>query len=329
MKYVELKANLKSKIENAYLISGDDRYLCYDALKKIGDALSITIKDMNMVEISGESSNAKDIVASANMYPFGDAYRLVVVKNFAPSKNKEEQVEIQKYLKQPMPSTVIVFFNPETADFFKGMSDITLVDCGKIDAKVISAYVKNYLAKAEIQASESAIEKLIFFCGNDMARITSELEKLEAYTADTKILTEKIIEDFVVQDKEYQVFQLAEFIAKNDRKNAIDLVDSFMIKPGSAFMILSPLLNNYRRALFVSINKDKTPAELASLLGCKEFAIKMLKNQIAVFSPKDLKAIVDMIAEYDKKIKIGEMKEGVAIKTIVFNILKARGNNDR
>ena len=51
----------------------------------------------------------------------------------------------------------------------------------------------------------------------------------------------------------------------------------------------------------------------------------MLKNQIAKFSPKQLKQIVDMIAEYDKKIKIGEIKENVAIKTIVINILNIRG----
>jgi DNA polymerase III delta subunit len=51
----------------------------------------------------------------------------------------------------------------------------------------------------------------------------------------------------------------------------------------------------------------------------------MLKNQIAVFSAKQLKIIVDMIADYDRKIKFGEMKESVAIKTIVFNILNLRG----
>ena len=82
---------------------------------------------------------------------------------------------------------------------------------------------------------------------------------------------------------------------------------------------------NYRRALFVAVNKDKTPAELANLLSVKEFAIKMLKNQINVFSTKQLKAIVDMIADYDRKIKVGEMKENIAIKTIVFNILNLRG----
>ena len=50
-------------------------------------------------------------------------------------------------------------------------------------------------------------------------------------------------------DKEFQVFQLAEFIAKGDAKNAIDLVDSFMVKAGQGFTVLMPLYNTYRRAL--------------------------------------------------------------------------------
>ena len=55
----------------------------------------------------------------------------------------------------------------------------------------------------------------------------------------------------------------------------------------------------------------------------------MLKNQVSVFSAKQLKQIVDMIADYDRKIKMGEMKENIAIKTIVINILTSRGKNDR
>lgn len=327
MKYVELKTSLKTKIENAYLIFGDDRYLCYDALKKIENALSITMKDMNSVVMQGENTTVKEIVNSANMYPFGDAYRLVVVKNFNLGKTKEEKKELENYLKEPLPSTVLVFFNPENPENIKGMSHITPVDCSKIDAKVISAFVKNTLAKNGILASEEAIEKLIMFADNDMTKISSELEKLSAYVFETKTLTADIVEKFVVQTKEYQVFELAEFIAKGEASKAIDLVDSFMIKSGSAFMLLSPLYNTYRRALFVSVNKDKSQSELASLLGVKEFAIKMLSNQVKVFSAKQLKSIVDMIADYDRKIKVGEMKENTAIKTVVINILNTRGKN--
>lgn len=324
MKYIELKSSLKQQVKNAYLIYGDDRYLCYDALKKIEAALSLTIKDMNSVIISGESTTAKDIVDSANLYPFGDMYRLVVVKNFNPSKDSKASAIIQEYLNAPLLSTVLVFFNPDGNEFFKNIKGLENVDCSKIDAKTISAFVKNTLARQNISSNDEAIDKLILYCNFDMARITSELEKLIAFVMDTKVLTVDVIEKNVTQDREFQIFQLAEFIAKGDADSANKLIDSIMVK-NNAFSILTPLYSNYRRALFVSINKDKTPAELANLLSVKEFAIKMLKNQLTVFSSKQLKLIVDMLAEYDRKIKFGEMKENIAIKTIVFNILNIRG----
>ena len=93
-------------------------------------------------------------------------------------------------------------------------------------------------------------------------------------------------------------------------------------------VIIAPLFNNYRRALFAALNKDKPISELASLLGVKEFAIRSLQNQIKIFSPKKLKKIVSMITNFDEKIKTGQMKEQVAIKTLVFNILNIRGQND-
>ena len=325
MKYIELKQSLKNKIENAYLITGDDRYLCFDALKKIESSINISIKDMNSVTISGDSVSAKDIVDSANIYPFGDQYRLIIVKGFSPSKNKDEFKKIETYLKKPLSSTVLVFFNPDETDFFKGMEGLTLVDCSKISAKVISVYVKNELAKNGIASNDTAIDTLILYSNNDMTKVTNELEKLICYVNDGKVLTENIVKEFVVQEKEFQVYQLSELLAKGDAKNAIDLVNTFEIKSSSSFQIITTLYNNYRRALFASLNKDKTNAELAGLFGVKEFAIKMMKNQIEVFNSKQLKKIVDMIAKFDKKIKIGEIKENVAIKTIIFNILEIRG----
>ncbi len=326
MKYTELKSKLKEKVQNAYLIFGDDRYLCFDALKKIEDSAGITIKDMNSVVVSGESSSIREIVDSANIYPFGDNYRLIVVKNLEQSKSKQDKEILKKYLSSPLSSTILVFFSPEGADYFKGMNGIEFVDCNKIDAKFISAFIKNQLIKNDISSSDEAIDTLITFCANDMTRITNELEKLMAYSLDSKKLLTEDIKNFVIEDREYQIYELAEFIAKGESWKAMDLIDSFAVKSGSGFLILSPLFNNYRRALYISINKDKTSAELANLLGVKEFAIKMMKKQVEVFSPKKLKQIVDMIAEYDKKIKVGEMKENIAIKTIVLNILNIRGN---
>ena len=144
MKYIELKASLKQGIKNAYLIFGDDRYLCYDALKKIESSLGISILDMNSVTISGEDATAKDIVESANLYPFGDIYRLVVVKHFNPVKDKQAYETIQTYLNNPLQSTILVFFSPDGSEFFKGMKNLETIDCTKIDAKTIVVQTHNH-----------------------------------------------------------------------------------------------------------------------------------------------------------------------------------------
>ena len=261
--------------------------------KKIEDSTKLTVVDMNKDIISGEKVSASDIVSSCNLYPFGDEYRLVIVKGYNPSKNKDETKIIQDYLNAPLKSTILVFFNPDGSDFFKSMSNITMVDCNKIDSKFIYAYIKNILSKNNIDFDDEAIEKLILYCNSDMSKVANETEKLSSYLAENERLTTAIVEEFVSFDKEFQVFQLAEFLAKGDAKNAIDLVDSFSYKPGSAFSVISPLYNNYRRALFVSLNKNLSNSELATNLGVKEFAIRSIQNQVRVFAPKKLKKMID------------------------------------
>ena len=58
MKYIELKASLKNKVENAYLIFGDDRYLCYDALKKI----EAKLHDSEMLQSITKQSQTLDTI---------------------------------------------------------------------------------------------------------------------------------------------------------------------------------------------------------------------------------------------------------------------------
>ena len=88
--------------------------------------------------------------------------------------------------------------------------------------------------------------------------------------------------------------------------------------------MLTPLYNNYRRVLFTAINAEKRDAEIAEALGVKEYAIKMCRNQAKLFSPKKLKKIVDMLAAADKNIKNGTIKEEIAVKTIIIQIMKLR-----
>lgn len=324
MKFIELKKELENKVCPAYLISGNDRFLCYSALDLIKKAANISLSDLNEVVIAGENCTLDDIVKSASVFPFVDAYRLVQVNNFS-AKAKEKNNVLSEYLKNPLESTILVFFNLEANDAIKPFMDkIVHIDCDKLDVNTIARVVKTKAKQSGTEIEDQAIEKLILYCNNDMARITSELEKLICYASDKQIREQDVM-DLVEQDKEYQVFELSEFIAKGNKEKALDLVYTICSDSRGTFSLLTPLYNSYKRALYVAVNKDKTDSELASLLGIKEYAVKMSKNQARAYNPKKLKQIVDMLYEADRNIKMGKINDQIAIKTVVLNILKIRG----
>lgn len=330
MKFVELKKNIAEKIEPVYLISGSDRFLCFKALEMIENALNISIKDMNSVTMLGEQIQATDIIDSASVFPFGDQYRLVIVKNFNPKgaggnkKNSNENV-ITEYLKAVNHSTVIVFFNPDGDDFFKNIKqNLTHIDCEKLDISSIVKIIMTDANREQVKISEQASKLLALFCNMSMARINSELSKLISFSKKKGEIEENDIRELVVEDKEYQIFELSEYLAQGKKVQALEMVNALTVLGKAGFSVLTPLYNNYRRVLYTAINPDKRDAEIAEALGVKEYAIKMCRNQAKVFSPKKLKKIVDMLANADLNIKNGKIKEDIAVKTIIVAILKLR-----
>ena len=241
LKFVELKNSLSKKIMPAYLITGNDRYLCFDALDSIKKAVNLSMPDLNE-DILGENASPADIAQSASVFPFVDAVRLVQINGFSgKSKSKGKDDDLLTYLKNPSPQSVIIFFNPEGAEALKSyLSLITVVDCDKLDPEGISMIIKQKLDQEGASIDNSALGNLILFCNNDMTRIMGEVQKLISF-ADGKQISSDMVKSMVVQDKEYQVFELAEFIAKGDKQKALDLVYTLSVSGKGGFSLLSPL----------------------------------------------------------------------------------------
>lgn len=323
VKYLELKKSLSNKINNVYLISGEDRFLCYSALNLITKSANLSNDQLNLVNIDGNCS-VDEIVASANCFPFMDDYRVVVVKDFSgknvTTKQKDKLVD---YINNPLKSTILVFFNLVEDGFFKNLKNsLCFVDCSKIDSKSAAGYINNRLKEANCEIDSVAVNLIAEYCLCDMQRINQETEKLIAYSFASKKITADDVKSLVVKDKEYQIYELADFLANGKGMQANDLVDSLSKKSG--FNVLTPLYNNYRRALYISINSATPDSSLAQNLGIKEYAVKMTKNQVKAFSPKKLKQIVDMLKDMDANIKKGKIKEDIAVKLAISNILKLR-----
>ena len=79
-------------------------------------------------------------------------------------------------------------------------------------------------------------------------------------------------------------------------------------------------MSSFRRLFYVSITKlpDK---EIASLLGVKEYSVKISKRMALKFTPKKLKQILDIGGKIDFDVKNSKMDDKNALYYFVSNIL--------
>ncbi len=326
MKYTEFISSLKTGVENIYHIYGNDSFLCERALDMLRKKLNLQFPDLNEVTLK-TNVTVNEIIESCSVFPFADEYRLVIIKDY-PTKSitKEWSKQLYNYSMNLLKSTVLVFYNNLGESFPEISSKVIEVNCDRLDSYQIVHFIDEELKKSNKSMDKAAKDQLILFCASDMSRILNELQKLISYVGDRDINCSDVSQ-LVVQDKEYQIFELSEHISKGDNEKVMDIVTTLENQNKAGFGIITPLYNNYRRAFFVLVNRDKSDKELATLLGVKEYAIKMMRTQIMAFTPVKLKKIVDLLAGVDRDIKLGKIKEDIAIKTVVINILKIRGKN--
>lgn len=326
MKEKELSSSL-ADTKSLYIICGKERYLCFQALETFKNKLTPNFPDLNFVSVSGENLDANLLFDDLQVCPFGDPFRVIVVKDFNHKKqvNKQFMQKLEQYAEQKQFTTVLVFFNAgeDVNCFVKGA---TVVDCSPLNEFEIGRIIDEKLKGSKVTLSSSARLKLINFSNFNLTKIIGEIEKLKAYKEEGEV-SEQDIEKLVSKDSEYQVFELTQAIANGDSGKAVEILNNLMVKEKSAYSMIIPLYNNFKRALYISINRSLSDKDLAAYLQIKEFAVKMLRAQTRVFSAVELKNITHSLFKLDENIKQGKIKEEVGLISTVLNILMVRNKN--
>lgn len=326
MKEKDLKASLKD-VKSVYVVAGADGFLCHRALFTLKNFLCPNFPDLNIVNVTADNLDIKTLFNDLKVCPFGDQYRLIIVSDLKLKKNVGKTAseffdKVSEYALKPDFTTVLVIFNSGdgAAPTIKGAEN---VDCGYLSEPEIFDFINARLSGSGVSIESAALSKLVKYCGGDLTRIVCELDKLSAFVMSGEIKVE-MVEKMVFKDTDFQVFEISQAISRGDKNLALEILTDLMSREKSVFPLLSPIYNNYKRALFVSINRNLSDLELSKLLQVKEFAVKMLRTQTKVFSARELKKIVDGLADLDKNIKQGKMREDVGLILNILNILMIR-----
>jgi DNA polymerase-3 subunit delta len=208
------------------------------------------------------------------------------------------------------------------------MPHITPVDCGKIEPKMISAFIKNSLAKNEIEASEDSIDKLILFCDSDMTRITNELEKLISYVLSQgrEVIEPNDINNITAPNKEISPFDFTNALMRRDAKTALYILSDMKYRGEDPIIILSTVSRVLADLIRVRgcMDKGMTKAEISQKYSMHEYKVKLYMEQLKNVETLSLFAIAESARNADVALKSSPVDRFTLLERLICELVSLR-----
>lgn len=179
-------------------------------------------------------------------------------------------------------------------------------------------WVKKETKKREVKIQDEAIEKLVFFVGNNLWQMMNEIKKLTSFKAGEEIKVKDV--QLLVRPKiELNIFKTIDAIAARDKKKALKLLNDHLEKGDSPFYLFSMINFQFRNLLLVKdiIDKNLSPF---SLTGLHPFVVRKTRLLARRFSLLELKKIYQKIFEVDLAVKTGKIGAETALELLISEI---------
>lgn len=330
-----LKDIRQKKIQPLYFIHGDEPYyidILADALEKA--VVPESEKGFNQFVLFGKDADVGTILNNARRFPFMAERQLILVKEAQQSSgldSKEKTAMLEDYAARPLPSTVLVLCFQGNFDMRKSLPKVfekngVLIQCKKMYDNKLPDWVGEYARSLGAKISIKAIQMLVENIGNDLKRITSEIDKILLNLTASEEITAGVVEKYVGISKEYNVFELQKALTQRDvlKANKIAIYLAANPKDNPLPQVLIILYNFFSKVLVIHGTQDKSEGNLASVLGVSPFFVKDYLSAARQYSLTHVAKAIKALRHADnasKGIEAGSMDESAILKELVFNIL--------
>ena len=322
------------KFVPVYYLVGDEPYY----IDRIADYIAEHVlqpeeRDFNQTILFGSDVTAAQIADTARRYPMMSEYQVLIVKEAQNLKNTEA---IEKYLKAPMSSTILVMclknskIDGRKKELVKNIqASGVLFESNKLKDRELPAFIEKYLKAREVSIDPKSTQMIADNIGSDLSRLTSELDKvvLSLDQKDRRV-TPQIVEDQIGVSKEFNGYELRDAIVNRNVYKANLIIKYFDENPkaGSIYSFL-PMLFNYFQNLMIAFYapNNKSQEGVAEWLELRNaWAAKEYMTGMRNYSGMKVMQIISKLREIDAKSKgldNPNTPPGELMKELIFYIL--------
>jgi len=307
-----------NELNNIIIVTGEDYFLIEEEVDSVISLFPDGRNDIDCVFYGDDILS--DVLFECNNLPFMAERRLIVIRRTGTLKAEEKRA-FDDYIKNPSQTSVLLIIDDNRVfkDYYKKVEtkEFNRLDTFKVSERAVELAEKN-----NVKIDRVAANLLAEYTDRYMSRVNIEIKKLAAYIGDCGLITIEDVKECVHPESDYQIYQFISAATKGNPSKAIEISESLLNSGTAEIVLLSSLINHYRKLLHLSLNmKDKTDAELAKILKAPLFSISKDKQTLKFYTQKSLKNIIDKLYDLEFSFKSGKMSEEMAFKTAVSFVL--------
>ena len=336
MKELELIfKNIKNKeFLPIYFFHGEEAYYIDAAVKALeNDVLTEDEKAFNQTVVYGKDTNYNEILSLAKQYPMMGDKQLIIVKEAQDLKLNDEETKIlEKYVENPVESTILVFAHKHKKvdsrkKVFKTLDKAKMLFHSEpVKDYNLAKWIDDEAKNLQIKLAPGISQLLADYLGNDLSRIANELNKMKLVLKDGEVLDGKLVETHIGISKEFNVFELQKALGKKDANTAFKIAYYMGKNPKTnpIVMTIGNLYNFFSNVVLYHTVSHQSPPTIASELGINPYFVKDYAEAARLYPLKFATRIISVLREIDLKSKgLGavNMDEGELLKEMVYKII--------
>ncbi len=341
MEISSLENSLKQgKLENIYLLYGEERFLLDNCVKKIKKIFGEMINGINYIQI--DSNNIQEIISDIETPAFGYPTKLIIAKDtglFQKSTRKNKKVEetpkkdenkfekkLADYIKENISTIqdgVILLFVEQDADknaLYKAIDEIGIVcNFEKQKPAELAKRIKAICNAYKVNIDGQTINYFIESCGTSLADLINEIRKQIEYVGENGTITKETIDLLGIKQFESIIFDLTDNLGKKNIEESLKVLKNLIYAKEPIQKIFITLYNHFKKLYItkIAVNENLNLAESLNLKANQTFLAGKYRMQSGYFKEAELKKLLKEFIDLDYKVKNGMMDINVGLESIL------------
>jgi len=307
MKLESIIADLNKKnFKPVYWLEGDEDFFIDEIMNVAENILSPEEASFNLTVLYGRDSDWTTVINTCRGYPMMGDKKVVLLKEAQTMRDVEK---LEGYILKPLPSTLLfVAYKGKKID---GRSKLAktlkeksvLLTTKKLYDNELPGWALKLINAKGFSITNKALYLLVDHIGNDLSRISNEVDKMALNLAGRTQVTEDDIETFVGISKEYNVFELQDALAKKDLYKAIRIAQYFEGNPkaGPLQAIFPALYSFFSKVQMIYTTPPSNDKSLALAIGVSEWKVKEYSAAASRYNEGSVQKAILLLHQYNLK----------------------------